>query len=216
MKKVAVAIVAAVFAVALVGGFYARAAETETPSDVQVPKLMTHGELAQLLVRKLGLYRVLPANPNDLDCMMVLAQNGIYPSATLTSTEQQPLAGWSLGGDTEVSQADLAIVLVRALGLVGDVQGDVADPKNWLDVLAKVEVPADTVGAGVAELKPLGEITTSIPIFQITGEPLVRRYIPESDILPMLDTVRFPDVGVIQPPPTVGEQGPKPKPVTPN
>ncbi len=213
MKKLALSVLAAVFASTLVAGYFARAAEGEgTPSDVQVPKLMTHGELAQLLVRKLGLYRVLPANPNDLDCMMVLAQNGIYPSATLKPTEQQPLAGWSLSGDTEVSQADLAIVLVRALGLVGEVQGDIADPKNWLDVLAKVEVPADTVGAGVAELKPLGEITTAIPIFQITGEPLVRRYIPESEILPLLDTVRFPDIPV-QP---GGEEGPKPKPVTPN
>ena len=124
----------------------------QAPAQEQAAKLMTHGELAQLLVRKLGLYRFLPANPTDVECMILLAQNGIFPSPTLTPTEQDPSPGWSLDPSKEVSLADLAVVLVRALRLEGQVQGDKADPQNWLNVLKDVQVPTDTIGAGVAAL----------------------------------------------------------------
>ncbi len=188
-------------------------APAPAPSQEQAAKLMTHGELAQLLVRKLGLYRFLAANPTDVECMILLAQNGVFPSPTLTPTEQDPTPGWSLDPAKEVSLADLAVVLVRALRLEGQVQGDKADPQNWLNVLKEVQVPTDTIGAGVAALAPLGDALQALPLFQVTPEPLARRYIPESTAAAVINTIAFPDLGAQRPPPPPA--GPPPRPVTP-
>lgn len=185
----------------------------EGPAQEQAAKLMTHGELAQLLVRKLGLYRFLAANPTDVECMILLAQNGVFPSPTLTPTEQNPTPGWSLDPSKEVSLADLAVVLVRSLRLEGQVQGDRADPQNWLNVLKDVQVPTDTIGAGVAALAPLGDALQALPLFQVTPEPLVRRYLPESTAAGLINTIAFPDVAAPRPPPPPA--GPPPRPVTP-
>ncbi len=173
--------------------------------------LMTHGELAQILVRKLGLYRLLPVNPTDMECMILLAQNGIFPSPTLVPTEQNPVPGWSLDPDKEVTLAELAVVLVRALRLEGKVQGDPADPQNWLNVLKDVQVPTDSIGAGVAALVPLSDVVEARPIFQVTQDPIQRRYLPEPSAIQILNTIVFPDLR----PPTVPPAGPPPVPVTP-
>jgi microcompartment protein CcmK/EutM len=174
-------------------------------------RLMTHGELAQILVRKLGLYRLLPVNPTDMECMILLAQNGIFPSPTLKPTEQNPVPGWSLDPEREVTLADLAVLLVRALRLEGSVQGDPADPQNWLNVLKDVQVPTDSIGAGVAALVPLSDVVEARPIFQVTQDPIQRRYIPEPTTIQLLNTLVFPDLR----PPTVPPAGPPPVPVTP-
>ncbi len=185
----------------------------QEPAQEQAAKLMTHGELAQLLVRKLGLYRFLAANPTDVECMILLAQNGVFPSPTLTPTEQNPTPGWSLDPSKEVSLADLAVILVRSLRLEGQVQGDRADPQNWLNVLKDVQVPTDTIGAGVAALAPLGDALQALPLFQVTPEPLARRYVPESTAAGLINTIAFPDVATPRPPPPPA--GPPPRPVTP-
>lgn len=188
----------------------------EATASEQAARLMTHGELAQLLVRKLGLYRFLPANPTDVECMILLAQNGVFPSPTLTPTEQDPTPGWSLDPAKEVSLADLAVVLVRALRLEGQVQGDRADPQNWLNVLKDVQVPTDTIGAGVAALAPLADALQALPLFDLTPEPLSRRYVPESTAAGVINTIAFPDVTAARRPrPPAPPAGPRPRPVTP-
>lgn len=169
----------------------------------QAPKLMTQGELAQLLVKKLGLYRVVPANPSDLECVGVLSANGIFPSAKLSGEG----VGWNL--TAEVTQMDVVRLLVRALGLQGQVE-DIANDQQWIDVLKKAEVSTETVGAGVAALRPFSEILTAVPLFQITQDPLDRRFIPESDIQNLFGEIRFPVSTTIP-----EKEEPKPKPATP-
>ncbi len=210
-----------VMAVALVlalAGFAGNAMAQAKPAggaangNGQKAQVMTHGELAQLLVEKLGLYRLLPANASVIDYIMLLMQNGIYPSPTLQATAQTPAPGWSLDGTAEVTLADLAVVLVRALRLEDQVKGDRGDVQNWLNALKDINVPVDSVGAGVATLTPLSETLVNLPIFQTTIDPLVRRYIPFPEIIPpTVKEVRVPAPVIV-----TREQGPKPKPVTPN
>ncbi len=178
--------------------------------EADVPKndTVTHGQLARMLVQKLGLTRVLPANPSDFECIMMLAQNGIYPSPTLKPTEQNPAPGWSLDPEAKVTLADLAVVLVRALGLTDKVEGDVADVQNWVNVLRNLQIPHETVTGGLAEVKPLDQVLTALPLFQMSPDPLTKRYIPESDALMLVGILTFPNLHVPVPA--------KPKPVTPN
>lgn len=185
--------------------------------EAETPKLMTQGELAQLLVKKLGLYRALPANPTDLECIMVLSQNGVYPATQLKAVEDET-PGWSLSEDAEATMADLVILLVRALGLEDEVEGDMQDEQNWVNVLKAYEIPFDSIGEGVAQLTPLTEIPVMIPLFQISEDPLRKRFIPESDSEDIFDLLALPDIGPVATAETgeVGEEGPPPTPVTQN
>ncbi len=208
--------VAAASAMALVADAQTPAAESpQAGEQAQQPRLMTHGGLAQLLVRKLGLYRFLPANPTDLECMMWLSQNGVFPSPTLTPTEQNPTPGWSLDPDKEVTLAEFAVALVRSLRLEGNVQGDPADPQNWLNVLKEAQVPTDTIGAGVAAVTPLSDVTPGASPFQLTRDPLYRRYVVESVAAGVVDTLVFPERPRVVPPTPPPPAGPRPRPVTP-
>jgi len=181
-------------------------AQDAAPAEA-APKLMTQGELAQLLVKKLGLYRVVAANPSDMECMSVLTANGIFPSASLSMKD----GGWNAA--SEVTVIEVARLLVRALSL----QGQVKDPSNdqaWMDVLKEAQVSVETVGAGVSALRPFSEILTAIPLFQITQDPLDKRYIPESDIVNLFGSIRLPPPAPVRPPPPK-EEIQKPKPATP-
>ena len=177
------------------------------------PRLMNHGELAELLVRKLGLFRLMPANATPLDAMMILSQQGIFPSPSLKPTEQNQTPGWKLDAKSEVSLADLAVVIVRALGLEGKVQGDKNDPQNWLDVLKEIQVPVDSIGAAVGTTQPLGRLLVNLPIFAVTEDPIVKRFIPLDTTTGVINSLTLPNVGGQLP---TGETGPPPKPATPN
>jgi hypothetical protein len=164
------------------------------PAPAAQDERMSQGELAQLLARKLGLSRFLPANPSDLECIMILSQNGVFPSPNLTPTEQNPTPGWNADPSVQVTLADLAVVLVRAMRLEGTVQGDRSDPQNWLNALQAVNVPTDTVEGGVQVLKPLATLLQNIAQRSTSGDPLVRTYIPESTGGGLLNTITFPDI----------------------
>jgi hypothetical protein len=185
----------------------AAATTAVTAPAEQAPKLMTQGELAQLLVKKLGLYRIVPANPSDLECIGALVANGIFPSATLSGKGN----GWN--PTAEVAPMDVARLLVRALGLSGQIQ-DPANDQQWMDVLKTAEVSTETVGAGVSALRPFSEILTAVPLFQVTQDPLDKRYIPESDILNLFGSISFPVQSTI-PVTEEKEEVKKPKPATP-
>lgn len=164
------------------------------PAPAAQDERMSQGELAQLLVRKLGLSRFLPPNPSDLECIIILSQNGIFPSPNLTPTEQNPTPGWNADPSVQVTLADLAVVLVRAMRLEGTVQGDANDPQNWLNALQAVNVPTDTVEGGVQALKPLATLLQNIAQRSTSGDPLVLTYIPESTGGGLLNTITFPDI----------------------
>jgi hypothetical protein len=190
-------------------------AQAGASADAEV-KLMTHGELAQLLVRRLGLFRLLPGNPTDLDCMMLLSQYGIYPSPTTKATERDPTPGWSLDENAEVSLAQLAVLIVRALGLEDQVQGDKADPQNWLNLLRDLEVPTDTIGGAVAQVRPLSDFPVLQPLFEVITDPITRRYLPDSQVFLMFGTLTFPDLGAPAVKTTeTKEEGKRPRPITP-
>lgn len=168
----------------------------------------TQGDLAQLLVRKLGLSRQLPANPTNFECIVMLSQNGVWPSPTLKPTEANPTPGWD--EDAEVTAEDMAVILVRALGLADKVEGDVADIANWVNVLKGIEVPFVPERGTLNVVKPLDQVLIAHPLFQQTPDPLAKRYIPESAITEILGLVLDSRPG------PVVEEGEEPKPVTPN
>lgn len=101
---------------------------------------MTHKELAQAIVRALGLQNDLPATATEADYAIYLQEKGIAP-----------LRGWILGSD--VTKEDLSVVTVEALGLSGEVESPtevdsymaVLDERNIslatiMDVIRNIEV----------------------------------------------------------------------------
>ena len=68
----------------------------------QASQPVTHPQLAELLVKALGLMRFLPTAPSTQQMFDVLMQNGISPQG-----------GWLL--DAVVTKADLSRVVVQAL-----------------------------------------------------------------------------------------------------
>lgn len=124
--------------------FMAQAAEGGAKGKASVEdrtKLVTDGELAQWLVRVLGLSRFLPASPTDLECFQILMQNNVSPGD-----------GWQK--DRVVTMGELARVIVQGLGR----QAEVDNPENdasWINFLKEIGVDFGTIGEAVANLEPL-------------------------------------------------------------
>jgi len=211
MKKktflMGVAVACAALVVAPVGVSAQEAVEDEEA-------VMTHGQLAQLLVRRLGLVATMAPNPTDMECMMMLSMVGIFPSASLTPTVENPTPGWSMDPSTPVTLAELAVVLVRALGLEGQVEGDKNDPQNWVNALQDVNVPVDSVQGGMQSVVPLPQIVMSISIGATSIDPLRRVFVSDSRGGVVLDTISFPSLTPNETEQKMQGEG-KPRPVTP-
>lgn len=104
-------------------------------------KLVGEGELAQWLVRVLGLARFLPAAPTDLECFQILMQNNI-----------QPAGGWKQ--DSTVTMGTLARVVVQGLGRQSEVANP-AEDASWISFLKEIDVDFGTIGAAMENLDPL-------------------------------------------------------------
>lgn len=104
-------------------------------------KLVTDGELAQWLVRVLGLSRFLPAAPTELECFQILMQNNI-----------QPADGWKK--DRTVTMGTLARVVVQGLGRQSEVQNPEND-SSWINFLKEIGIDFGTIGEAVENLEPL-------------------------------------------------------------
>lgn len=104
-------------------------------------KLVNDGELAQWLVRVLGLARFLPAAPTDLECFQILMQNNIVPAD-----------GWQ--NNRTVTMGVLARVVVQGLGRQGEVSNP-ADDASWIDFLKEIGIDFGTIGEAVNNLDPL-------------------------------------------------------------
>ena len=116
----------------------------EVAGDEQT-KLVTEGELAQWLVRVLGLSRFLPAAPTDLECFQILMQNAIAPKD-----------GWSQ--ERTVTMGNLARVIVLALGKQAEVENP-QDDESWVGYLKSVGIDFGTIGEAVENLEPLPQPT---------------------------------------------------------
>lgn len=172
--------------------------------------VMTQGEFARKLCEQMGLYRFLPANPSALDCMILLTQNGIFPSLSSIPTPENPNPGWNLAADAPLTVAEMAVLLVRAMGMEDTVQGDVADPANWLAVVANLQIPTDPAGA-LGATGFLRDIESAIPIFALTGDALTARPASEDGALAILSNIILPVITPNGP----AEQGKPPTEITP-
>ncbi len=117
-----------------------RSRQAPPPAEEQA-KLVTEGELAQWLVRVLGLSRFLPAAPTDLECFQILMQNGIMPKE-----------GWQK--DRPVTMGNLARVIVLALGKQAEVENP-DDDESWVAYLKSAGIDFGTIGEAIENLEPL-------------------------------------------------------------
>jgi len=92
---------------------------------------MTHMELAEAIVRALGLQSELPVNATPADYSTYLQGKGI-----------SPMRGWIAGA--EVSKEDLAVVAVEALGLAGEVE-DISRADSYMAVIQERDISLATV-----------------------------------------------------------------------
>ncbi len=104
---------------------------------------VTQSELAQLLIRVLGLARFLPAAPTDLQCYAILLANSISPKE-----------GWD--ATKVVTKQDLARVIVQAMKKQSEIK-DPDNPQEWMDYLKSIGVPLEAVGETVSYVDPLAE-----------------------------------------------------------
>jgi len=106
---------------------------------------MTHEELAQCIVRALGLQGDLPVSATPIDYMTYLQGKGIAP-----------LRGWIAGA--EATTDDLAVVTVEALGLLGEVE-DPTSIASYMAVLAERGISLETVISVITNITVRTEIT---------------------------------------------------------
>ena len=102
---------------------------------------VTHVQLAELLVKALGLVRFLPVAPSAQQTFDLLMQNGISPQA-----------GWLL--DAVVTKADLARVLVQALNMQDQVENP-NDPQSWIDALKAAGISLDRLSEAIRSVEAL-------------------------------------------------------------
>lgn len=121
----------------------------------------THAEMARQLVQVLGLARFLPPNPSAQQCFAVLLNNSISPKD-----------GWQ--PDKIVTKADLARVVVQALKKQGEIKNP-DNAKEWIDYLAALGVPIDSLGEALYYVDPLSE-PVAPHVATARTDPLLKRH----------------------------------------
>jgi len=106
---------------------------------------VTQAQLAEVLVRALGLVDSLPNPASDQQRFAALMQNGIAPGD-----------GWT--ADQVLTKKDLVQVLVQALGAEDEVENP-EDPASWMAVLENHGIDASSLGdqATVMDMEALPE-----------------------------------------------------------
>ena len=139
----------------------ALAQKEKESSDAQKSKAskpVTHPQLAEIMVKALGLVRFLPNAPTAQQMFDVLMQNGISPQD-----------GWKL--DAVVTKADLARVIVQALRKEDRVENP-NDPQAWINVLKELGISLDRLSATVQSVEALPEAMGQDTTMQST-DPLI-------------------------------------------
>ena len=116
-------------------------AKEKAASKAQPSGPVTHVQLAELLVKALGLVRYLPVAPSAQQTFDLLMQNGISPQG-----------GWLL--DAVVTKADLARVLVQALNMQDQVENP-SDPQSWIDALKAAGISLDRLSEAIRSVEAL-------------------------------------------------------------
>ena len=109
----------------------------------QASQPVTHPQLANLLVKALGLVRFLPNAPTAQQAFDVLMQNGISPAG-----------GWLL--DAVVTKADLSRVIIQALRQEDAVENP-NDPQSWIDTLKALGISLDRLSETIESVEVLPE-----------------------------------------------------------
>ena len=117
--------------------------EKSAPKKTQASGPVTHAQLADLMVKALGLVRFLPVPPTSQQMFDVLMQNGISPEA-----------GWLL--DAVVTKADLARVLIQAMRKEDQVENP-NDPQSWIDALKAAGISLDRLSETIQSVETLPE-----------------------------------------------------------
>jgi hypothetical protein len=117
--------------------------EKAEPKKAQASQPVTHPQLAELLVKALGLLRFLPNAPSAQQMFDVLMQNGISPEK-----------GWLL--DAVVTKADLSRVVVQALRKEDQVENP-NDPQSWIDTLKALGISLDRLSETMQSVETLPE-----------------------------------------------------------
>ena len=115
--------------------------EKSPAKKAQASGPVTQSQLAELLVKALGLMRFLPAAPSTQQMFDVLMQNGISPAG-----------GWLL--DAVVTKADLARVLVQAMRAEDKVENP-NDPQSWIDTLKAAGISLDRLSEAIRSVETL-------------------------------------------------------------
>ncbi len=114
----------------------------ETQAQQAPDNGITQGELAIMVVNLLGWSGSMPAAPTPLDHIALLGANSIAP-----------LDGWQPG--ELVVLADLAVVLVQALGLQDQVESP-NNPESYVALLESLGVSFENIGAALDNIDVQG------------------------------------------------------------
>jgi hypothetical protein len=126
----------------------------------QASQPVTHPQLAELLVKALGLMRFLPSPATPQQMFDLLMQNGISPEK-----------GWLL--DAVVTKADLSRVIVQALRKEDAVENP-NDPQSWIDALKAMGISLDRLSETIQSVEVLPEGMGQDVTLQST-DPLVHQ-----------------------------------------
>jgi hypothetical protein len=158
MKKILVLLmVGLAMASAEVSAQGRKAAAKDEPAQASQP--VTHPQLAELMVRALGLVRFLPNASSPQQMFDVLMQNGIVPQD-----------GWKL--DAVVTKADLARVIVQALRM-NDMVENPNDPQAWINTLKELGISIERLSETIQSVEALPEGMGQDVTLQST-DPLVQ------------------------------------------
>ena len=124
-------------------GAMAQGKEKADAKKSQASQPVTHPQLAEILVKALGLVNFLPTAPTAQQMFDVLMQNGISPEA-----------GWLL--DAVVTKADLSRVIVQAMRKEDQVENP-NDPQSWINVLKEMGISLDRLGETMQSVETLPE-----------------------------------------------------------
>jgi hypothetical protein len=110
---------------------------------------LTYSQLANLLVKALGLAEYLPAGATVQQQFDILMQNGIAPAE-----------GWTMDADSPVTKGDLARVLVQSLQSEDEVENP-DDPQSWVDALSALGINLSAASEALGSVDVLPEVVAS-------------------------------------------------------
>lgn len=168
MKKILVFLLVGLMMAATAGA--AQKKEKSTAQKAQASGPVTQTQLADLLVKALGLVRYLPNAPTAQQTFDVLMQNGISPEA-----------GWLM--DAVVTKADLARVILQAMHKEDQVENP-SDPQSWIDALKAAGISLDRLSETIQAVEALPDS--------------MGQDVPLQSTDPLVYNVRFTPGGTIQ------------------